>query len=358
MIRVWNLAAAACFIVGFASGFNPQGATAPERHPSSGAAASAKDPGPHPAIPDSAAEMIRLATTVNGLDKADMPPWHVEMSYDEYDDDGDNVRSGRIEEFYSGPKKYKRIYSGDTLNQTDFATETGLHRVGDQRWPLPTEVQVWDETLRPLHGARLDESNTKLDKTDWQIGTAKLPCVIIRRTDLIVSDNGLPKFCFDPGTLMLRYTRGRGWDETTYNNIVFFQGRYVARDVAVSHAGKLFLKIHIDELQNLPSVEESTFTPPANSTRIGERITLSPVILLSEYLISSRALSRPRNETGKSTVNFVVGKDGRVIQADAVDGPKELRKAALDAIRGYRFRPFLVLDQPVEVESTMFFEVR
>jgi len=53
----------------------------------------------------------------------------------------------------------------------------------------------------------------------------------------------------------------------------------------------------------------------------------------------------------------VVGKDGRVIQADAEDGPAEVRGPAVEAVRKYRFRPFLVLDEPVEVEGEMFFEL-
>jgi protein TonB len=54
-------------------------------------------------------------------------------------------------------------------------------------------------------------------------------------------------------------------------------------------------------------------------------------------------------------VKYVVGKDGHVIEATATDGPEELRKAVLEAVRKYRFRPYLLLDQPVEVESSIEF---
>lgn len=306
-------------------------------------------------VPHSPHDLLKLALNMNGVDVRPATPWHIKLSYDEFDEDGDNVHSGSIEEFVVSAKKYKRVYSGDTLNQIDFASEQGLYRAGDQRWPSPTELQVRNEAFRPLYRVRFDDPNTKIDRTDWQIGATKLPCVIVRRTDLIISDNGLPKFCFDPGTVMLRYTRGRGWDETTYNNIVWFQQHYLARDVTVTQGGTAFLKIHIDQMESLSSVDEAIFTPPANSSRIGARIALSAEILMGEYLVSEGRLRNPRTASGKVNVNFVVGKDGRVIQADAIDGPEQLRKAALDAMRGYRFRPFLVLDEPVEVESKMSF---
>jgi TonB family protein len=51
--------------------------------------------------------------------------------------------------------------------------------------------------------------------------------------------------------------------------------------------------------------------------------------------------------------------DGRVIEADVVSGTgaEDVQEIALRAMRQYRFRPFLVLDQPIEVESLMEFSV-
>ncbi|MGC2743752.1 MAG: energy transducer TonB, partial [Candidatus Angelobacter sp.] len=63
----------------------------------------------------------------------------------------------------------------------------------------------------------------------------------------------------------------------------------------------------------------------------------------------------PLGVSGLVHVKYVVGKDGSVIEATANDGPEDLRKAVLEAVRKYRFRPYLLLDQPVEVESTITF---
>jgi TonB family protein len=267
--------------------------------------------------------------------------------------------SGTLEEFFIDSKKYRRTYSADTLNQTEVATESGLYRSGDQRWPSPSELQVRNEVLQPLYLALRDQHNLRLDKIDWQVGASKLPCIILRRTDMTISDNGLQKFCFDPGTVLLRYTRGGGWDETAYNNFVLFQDRYVPLEIEVTHAGKAFLKIHVEELESIIHVDDALFEPPkGNDGPLAGRISISSAILMRDYIASRATPAYPRGVRGKVTVNFVVGKDGRVIEAVAVDGPAELRGAAVEAVRKYRFRPFLVQGQPVEVESSTFFDMR
>lgn len=311
---------------------------------------------PVASIPKNPSDIIRLASTMNGVDLPSVKPWHIKLSYDEFDEEGSNVHSGTLEEFHMSPVKYKRIYTTDNFNQTEIANGSAVFRSGDQIWPPSVPLQVRNEALRPFYRTTRQPRNVKLDKIDWPVGSAKIPCVIFRHTDLIISDNGLNKYCFDSGTIRLRYTRGSGWDETTFNNFVLFDGRYVARDIAVTTGGKAFLNIHIEKLEEIAEAQDSFFKPPPDSPGpLGGRITISADQLLDEYLIAQPPL-RSSAAKGKVNVSFVVGKDGSVIEAKALDGPADLQKAALDTIRGYKFHPFLILDQPVEVESRMSFE--
>lgn len=90
---------------------------------------------------------------LDGLQSADLLPWHIVVGYDQYDEDGDNVHSGVYEEFWAGEKKYKRIYRSDNLNQTDFGTDKGLFRQGDQQWPDRAQSQVRSEVISPFYYA-------------------------------------------------------------------------------------------------------------------------------------------------------------------------------------------------------------
>ena len=59
--------------------------------------------------------------------------------------------------------------------------------------------------------------------------------------------------------------------------------------------------------------------------------------------------------TGTVAVNIIVSRLGDVISADAVSGPQQFYAASVRAVRGWRFRPYLVDGRPVEVATTLQF---
>lgn len=306
-------------------------------------------------IPVAANEILKLATELNGLDSGVAKPWHIKLEWDEFDSDGDNVSSGTFEEFHVSPKKFKRIYTGDTLKQTDIATDSGLYRVGDQRWPNVTEYQARNAVLRPFYNFRADQPKLRIDKAETKSNIGKLPCVVLNSAaPLIVLPR--PTACFQPDTVMLRYLSASFAGEASYSSIVQFQGHYVAKDVAFTREGKPLLKIHVDELGEITQVDEAIFSHPPEATLIASRIAMPAAVYLDEYVISAPDLEHLHGMNGKVEVKVVVGKDGRVIEASALNGPNNMRKAVLNAVHKYEFLPCYVLDQPVEVEFSMSFE--
>jgi hypothetical protein len=123
---------------------------------------------------------------LNGLQSTDLPPWHIVVTYDQFDEDGDNIRSGVYEEYWVGPRKYKRIYKRDNLNQTDYATAEGLYRQGDQKWPDRAQSQVRAEIIAPFSSAAALEGfhGRNAERT---FSGYKLQCVLIEK-DPPVSD--------------------------------------------------------------------------------------------------------------------------------------------------------------------------
>jgi len=129
------------------------------------------------------------------------------------------VHSGVYEEYWAGPTEYRRIYKSDNLNQTDYATEKGLYRFGDQKWPDRAQLQVRAEIVEPLsYAATLEGAHPRTEVRSF--GRYKLQCVLLEKA--MVSDP--TQYCFELDTFILRYNRGWGWFQTTYNKIVTFQG--------------------------------------------------------------------------------------------------------------------------------------
>jgi hypothetical protein len=285
---------------------------------------------------------------LNGLESADLKPWHIVVTYDRFDEDGDNIHSGVYEEYWAGAKKFVRTYKSDDFNQTDYATDKGLYRRGDQKWPNRTQLQVRAEVIAPFYyGATLLHG---FHARNWERSFSgyKFQCVAIER-DSGASDP--TQYCFEPGSSVLRYSRGWGWDQTVYNRIDSFQGRNVAREVDVTQGGKRYLELRVKTIELLPHLNDADFMPPADALGpLGDRV--SGVFL--EPTNMSSVPQWPASLRGQHfTVNveIVIGKDGHVVSAHAVSGPPEAHKGCEDAVRKWIFPPYKVLDKPVEVEQ-------
>lgn len=290
---------------------------------------------------------------LNGLESSGLLPWHIVVTYDQFDEDGDNVHSGVYEEFWAGPKKFKRIYKSDNLNQADYATDKGLYRQGDQQWPDRAQTQVRAEVVDPFsYGASLESVHGR--NLERVFGDYKLQCVMIER------DNGISdptQYCFEPDRSILRYGRGLGWFQTVYNQIVAFQGRNVAREVDVTDGGKAYLKLRVDKVETISNVEDAMFKPPTDAVGpFGGRISgvRAQPVNTSTFPKWPAAF---RGQHAAVKVQIVIGKDGHVLSAHGVSGPPEGYKACEDAARKWVFKPFLILDKPVEVEQTIEFRM-
>ena len=56
---------------------------------------------------------------------------------------------------------------------------------------------------------------------------------------------------------------------------------------------------------------------------------------------------------GTVLIDVVISKDGDVLSPKVTSGPKELRQSALDAVSQWKYKPFLLNGEPVEVKTTV-----
>jgi TonB family protein len=70
------------------------------------------------------------------------------------------------------------------------------------------------------------------------------------------------------------------------------------------------------------------------------------------------AAARPAKLQGVIVLDVVVGRNGSVVEMHALNGPDVLARAAMDAMRWWRFEPYRVDGQPVVVETTVAVEFK
>jgi protein TonB len=68
--------------------------------------------------------------------------------------------------------------------------------------------------------------------------------------------------------------------------------------------------------------------------------------------------ARQAGVQGTVVLDTVVSVEGAVTQVKFVSGPEALAQAAMDAVRSWRYEPYLVNGQPVTVESSVVVNFR
>lgn len=214
-------------------------------------------------MPRDPAEILALGARVNGLSGPDIQPWHIKLQYKTFNSDGSEKDSGSYEEFWISAKKYKRSYISSSFTQTDFATERGLFRVGNQNWPGFLEEKLRSILIEPVP-SNIQINDIKLKKADQSFGPLLLRCIVLEpKNSLPVRVIGYPDssrfvhYCLGQEQPVLRfYSQGAGTFDTLYNDIILFQGHYLARDVRVTNQGKPLLSLHVETLENLTNVAD------------------------------------------------------------------------------------------------------
>jgi periplasmic protein TonB len=94
--------------------------------------------------------------------------------------------------------------------------------------------------------------------------------------------------------------------------------------------------------------------PPVQRVREGGNVAKKNLIKSVPPIYPPEA--RAKGIQGKVTLHVIIGKDGSVRQVEAISshpGHPLLVKAAIDAVRQWKYRPTLLNGEPVEVDTTI-----
>jgi len=93
----------------------------------------------------------------------------------------------------------------------------------------------------------------------------------------------------------------------------------------------------------------------ASSSKKAVPLTVSPGIMAGNRIGGADpkypAEAKKDRVQGTVILDAIIGKDGTIHKLTVVSGPKELRKSAADAVRTWKYKPYLLNGNPVEVET-------
>jgi len=312
-------------------------------------------------LPKDPAALFTLAREKNGLESSDVRPWHIRGSYAFYDNKGNVGDKGEYEEWWVSGARYKRSFTGQKFTQTEYASDGRLFRTGSQDWPGADVMLLRSSLIEPLlYDSILKEFTLK--RHTKSIGKYKLDCVFFTypvRGDQIVYDESFPNACFDPTILALRVTSTGGQSETTYDLVSDFQGHFIAHQLRTFGAGKLKMDFKLDLAEVIPEIPESFPDVPPDAQPVdltsisfkSDKGAVSTTRLMKKAWPHYPPDARERRIQGEVTLKVTIGKDGHVENLKATGGPLALQESAIDAVRQWVYRPFLVMGEPREVEA-------
>jgi periplasmic protein TonB len=64
-------------------------------------------------------------------------------------------------------------------------------------------------------------------------------------------------------------------------------------------------------------------------------------------------IAKAARVSGTVVIQATISKSGTIENLKVISGPAMLQQSALDAVRSWRYRPYLLNNDPVEVETTI-----
>jgi protein TonB len=302
-------------------------------------------------LPNNPGALMLQAAKSNGLISADMPAWHLKASFKLLDEQGNVKDQGTYEEFFVSPAKYKCSFTGLAFSRTDYGTEKGVLRSGTRQPPPNLITDIRREFVNPLPSPVAIEHQT-YQMWKREIDGEMLACFMV---------TGLPmnpslSYCLALDKPFLRSTSSTSESlQVLHRQVTLFQDRFVPSDLEILQSGKPALTAHLETLEVLNPIDEIDFAPSPDATLLHRRINISAGVVVGLLKENSAPLYPPEAKaagiSGTVVLRAVIGVKGRVTELQIVSGPVALQQAAMDAVRQWQYRPYLLNGEPIEVNT-------
>jgi hypothetical protein len=313
-------------------------------------------------------KVLAAGLKTNALAGDDLKPWHLKVDYQMNQWGSPKPVSGSWEEWNAGQYLWRRTYSSVIPKNT--GSEWSVTRF--QRYQSKPGEDGFDHSMLNLRIARpvieplYQTTNIKPDY-EMEIkrvttGGVALNCVAVADPGRYVPNADLlfSTMCFD-ANMHLRLTVA-GDTSVQFEDIQMFQNRAVPRDVKIIEHGVLTAEMKVSLLEQVDAPSPDLFKPAKDALFEpylieGGQQQPEPVYEVAAHLPLS---SDGKPFRGNYDVPVVIRKDGTVkARADEVPGwwERNLKDALIDAINKWKFKPYLVDGQPVDVGYSIAYNI-
>jgi TonB family protein len=307
------------------------------------------------ALPSDPKALMRSAVKLNNLAGEGVEPWHIKASFQLFDEQGSVTDEGTYEEFWASPTQFKRTFIGKNFSETAYGSKAGPVLSGVRGDTPDLLLAARDNLVTPMPYFSTVIENTTYTAKTLDGGTLKLTCVTpSARLSPGPVDTSI--YCFDQDEPLLRVaTRPSTSDQTFHNRFLRFDDRAIAGELKIMHDGKPNVTLHIESASVIDPSEKIEFIAPPDAVTMVKRITIpsGSMHLLKGARPAYPDLAKNSGTSGTVVLQGVIGTDGHVLNLHVLTGPKMLQQSALDAVKQWIYRPYLLNGEPVEVMITL-----
>lgn len=336
----------------------------------------AQENSPAPSTPASTASSpspFEQLSDATRLDRKDAQPFHLKIDVQLFEMKGKSSETGTIEEWWVSPNEYRIEFNSGSLQHVIATGQTNEPTPANRDSYLMTEL--WLKIVRPLQYLPLAGAPKQ---SKQMVGTAQLDCFTLPPSAAIRLDPSQDPvmYCTDPEQHSLRLVR-TGDQLLVRNSLGKFHGTEVALSSTLLYLDLPAISAKISALQSFtpgsPGSPALQPNPPAAAAEL--KTITSPAgaavkLTLLGRVAGGRALDKPNpvyppaaravHIHGRVLLHAVITKSGRISSLFVIASPHELlSEAAMDAVRNWKYEPYLLNGQPVERDTTIavnFFE--
>lgn len=298
--------------------------------------------------------LLERMVRVNGLSVAGGQAWHIRVDF-QWQMTNRPVESGTLEEWWQGPDTWRRTYTMKRVTWTEWSVDR-VHQFDTTGNNFPrqfAELRIATPLITPLFQAKNFLPEYPMEMAPPEAGS-KLDCLSIVDAVRYVGgtdpDFLFPKYCVDGMGVL----RGVVTSNTlvAFADYTIFDKRAVAKTMDVFVDGHKMAEAKITLLEPLGAADAAMLQPDKDAEAepfIPNAFDPRPVLVHSDkpFIPASVAIA---GDKGPIEVPVIIEKDGKVRpNGRGMPGGMGVFGAALDAVSRFRYQPYLIDGQPVEV---------
>ncbi len=206
-----------------------------------------------------------------------------------------------------------------------------------------------------VHPLRVAPDLEKLHYTvaDKKLGSALLACASSESSLIADRADSVETACFDNQKPVLRLEQLSRNIFVLFNEVVRINNQYVDKQILVEDSTQPIVKAEVTTLE-FPNVLDPALVLPTSAIS-DERPTVASGVMDGEKIggqdIKYPVIARQKRVQGTVMLAAIIDKSGNIADLEIISGPRELRESSAGAVKTWKYKPYLLKGQPVEVRT-------